>query len=371
MKHLFFLVLLFVPLSNCPAQSPAKTPFSAKDFTLRTGVNISGWLSQSKERGVERKAFFTEADVEWIASKKFDHIRLPVDEEHLWDAKGKPEKEGFDLLRRAISWGVKHNIRVILDLHNLRTHHSDGNENKLWTDSLAEKRFISCWKELSDAVSGFPREWLAYELLNEPVATNCEDWNSVLRKAAAAIRKKEPKRILVVGSNLWQQPMTFACLKPPAKDDNIILSFHFYSPMILTHYKASWLNTGKYTGSVRYPGQVVSDDELSKLEFEFSKQVESKAGNWSRKEIENEIQKAFRESQKMRHPLYCGEFGCLNSTPKEERLRWFTDVTDVFRTLGIGYSLWNYKDRRENGFGIRAVKEPKADEDLLKILLKR
>jgi len=371
MKNRFLLILTLGLWALPTLNSKAQKSFNAKDFTLHSGVNIYGWLSQSKIRGDERKAFFTDTDVAWIAAKGFDHIRLPVDEEQLWDEEGKQEKEAFGLLRQAVKWSIKHKLRIIVDLHILRSHYFDAKENKLWTDSLAQKQFVNCWLRLSASLKEFPRESVAYELMNEPVAKNCEDWNSVLQKVAFAIRKKEPKRILVVGSNLWQQPMTFACLKPPAKDENIILSFHFYSPMILTHYKASWVNTGKYEGTVQYPGKLVSDEELGKLEFEFSKLVEERAGYWTKQEIEKEVQKARRESEKMSYPLYCGEFGCLKTAPSADRLRWFEDATDVFRSLGIGYTVWCYKERKKTGFALRILNEKTEDEDVIRILLKK
>jgi endoglucanase len=50
-------------------------------FEIRRGTNISHWLSQSRARGAERRAWFTEDDVQRIAGWGFDHIRLPIDEE--------------------------------------------------------------------------------------------------------------------------------------------------------------------------------------------------------------------------------------------------------------------------------------------------
>src|SRR5688500_16437902 len=60
-------------------------------FSVKRGTNIAHWLSQSKRRGRERSEFFTRRDVEYIKSAGFDHIRLPVDEEQLWDSTGRRE----------------------------------------------------------------------------------------------------------------------------------------------------------------------------------------------------------------------------------------------------------------------------------------
>jgi len=36
-------------------------------------------------RGEERESFFVEDDIRFIDSIGYDHIRLPVDEEQMWD----------------------------------------------------------------------------------------------------------------------------------------------------------------------------------------------------------------------------------------------------------------------------------------------
>ncbi len=95
-------------------------------FTIKRGTNISHWLSQSQRRGDERLAFFTERDVQRIAEMgggKLDHIRLPVDEEQLWDADGEKDAEAFELLESALDWCEDAGLRAIVDLHILRTHY--------------------------------------------------------------------------------------------------------------------------------------------------------------------------------------------------------------------------------------------------------
>jgi aryl-phospho-beta-D-glucosidase BglC (GH1 family) len=47
-------------------------------LTVKRGTNISHWMSQSRRRGTERRAFFTRDDVRRIADWGFDHIRLPM-----------------------------------------------------------------------------------------------------------------------------------------------------------------------------------------------------------------------------------------------------------------------------------------------------
>ena len=73
-------------------------------FTISRGVNISHWLSQSQKRGQQRQAYFTKKDVAYIAGLGYDHIRLTIDEEQMWDESGNKEKEAFTLLNNAIKW---------------------------------------------------------------------------------------------------------------------------------------------------------------------------------------------------------------------------------------------------------------------------
>jgi len=90
MKNLFlFLIALFV--FGCQPKS------SEKDgkFEVFRGTNIAHWLSQSKVRGAEREQFFTKADVDSIAAMGFDHVRLPIDEEQMWDKNGDRYDDAF------------------------------------------------------------------------------------------------------------------------------------------------------------------------------------------------------------------------------------------------------------------------------------
>ena len=71
------------------------------EFAIYRGINISHWLSQSGRRGQARKEYFTAKDVKYLASLGFDHLRLPVDEEQLWDEGGNKEEDAFGLLHDA------------------------------------------------------------------------------------------------------------------------------------------------------------------------------------------------------------------------------------------------------------------------------
>ncbi|MEZ4824976.1 MAG: cellulase family glycosylhydrolase [Bacteroidia bacterium] len=133
-----------------------------------------------------------------------------------------------------------HNLKAIVDLHILRSHHFNEGENRFGRNLRRRNTFSRCWRELSAELINYPNDFLAYELMNEPVADNPDDWNVLVGKAAAVVRENEPYRKIFIGSNRWQSTETFGDLRLPENDKHIIVSFHFYEPFLLTHHTASW-----------------------------------------------------------------------------------------------------------------------------------
>ena len=243
----------------CFGQSTAMNP---SGFKLHRGVNLSHWLSQNFGWS-PKETFITEQDIKFIDSIGYDHVRIPIDEAELWDTTGKPIDESFVLLTRCLNWCDKYHLRAIVDLHIIRSHYfnaaNEGGTNSLWTDMSAQKTFLHLWSDLSARLKHYPVSMVAYELMNEPVAENPEDWNKLIEKGVKTLRVLEPQRVILIGSNMWQTPGTFPSLKIPANDPNIILSVHTYSPLFFTHHLANWVSFKVYKGPVHYPGQVVSD----------------------------------------------------------------------------------------------------------------
>ena len=337
-----------------------------KDFTIKRGTNISHWLSQSDARGEARKAYFTKDDVKFLAGLGFDHLRIPIDEEQMWDENNEQEAEAFQLLNNALDWCAEYNLRAIVDLHILRSHHFNEGTKPLWTEPAAQERFLQCWRELSAAMIDRPNSMVAYELMNEPVADDHEDWNRLVAKAAAVVRENEPERKLVIGSNRWQGVETFKYLKVPENDKNIILSFHMYHPMALTHYKAGWSQIGGYTGPVQYPGVPVAEEDQKGLPPEVLEAINWQNEEHNRARFVELIQEPLAVAKKYGLPLYCGEWGCLDTAPAKDRLQWFSDVRSVFEENNIAWTTWDYK----GGFGIRSSDGKTDYTDLIDVLLK-
>lgn len=355
---------VFLGVGLCLILASDALPADAQGFHISKGINISHWLSQSSTRGQRRQEYFTEKDVEYIAKLGYDHIRLPVDEEQLWDEAGGKEAEAFILLNNALKWCSDHHLRVVVDLHILRSHHFNAKDKPLWTDPKAQEKFFQLWRELSAELRKYPVDLVAYELMNEPVADDPEDWNKLVEKAVVEIRKNEPDRKIVIGSNKWQSVSTMDQLRVPKGDRNIILSFHFYTPMLITHHKASWTDVGKYDGPVNYPGQIVDPKNIEGLPADVARIVKANNGVYNRDVLETLIKKAVSTAARYDLPLYCGEWGCLSTTPRQARLKWYEDVRSILEENHIAWANWDYR----GGFGI-VVRDGQPDEGLIKVLI--
>ena len=361
-KLTFYLLIGIFTMSVAQQKDVINT---ADKFIIRTGVNVSHWLSQSERRGEERRQYITKRDFDTIAVSGFDHVRIPVDEEQLWDSTGKKDIEAFGLLHHAVQWAINANLRVIVDLHIIRSHYFNAENNALWTNPAEQEKLVTMWKELSQELVQYPVSTVAYEILNEAVANNPEDWNNLLKKVITALRVKEPNRIIVVGSNMWQIPDTFPFLKIPEGDRNIILSFHFYTPMALTHHKASWAPFAEYSGPVNYPGQTVDTANYKGLSQATVDAMRNFGNGFFTKEtLEHRMAPAIKIAKQHKLPLYCGEFGVYPTIPEATMLRWYKDMCEVFNKNGIAYCHWCYK----GDFPVVDVKTSAPNKKLVSVL---
>ena len=334
-------------------------------FTINRGLNASHWLSQSEARGEERSKYMTERDFKLIAELGFDHVRLPIDEEQMWNEKGDREEEAFKLMHKAINWSLDNNLRVIIDLHILRSHHFNRPDSrKLWEDKSAQEGFIKYWKDLSKELKQYPNNLLAYEPLNEAVSDNPEDWNNLINWVISEIRKLEPERTIIMGSNNWQQVGSFKDLKVPANDKNIILSFHYYEPFLLTHYQAPWTDLQFLNLDINYPGQMVDTTIYSILSTDDKLLVKGLNKYNDESTIEKEIIQAVEIAKKYDLKLYCGEFGAFPTTKISARYAWYKDMISIFNKYDIAWTHWNYK----NDFPV-VTEELEPINDLLEIMV--
>ena len=349
MKRIFsyfaFLAVMILTVMAC-----SKTEESAtNDFRIKRGTNLSHWLSQSEERGEARRTHIQEDDFARLDSLGFDFVRIPIDEVQFWDEEGNKLPEAWQMLTQALDWSVKHHLRAIVDLHIIRSHYFNAvnegqeNANTLFTSEKAQQDLINLWYQLSEALKGYSNDSVAYEFMNEPVAPEHEQWNQLVAKVHAALRKVEPKRTLVIGSNLWQGYQTIKYLRVPENDKNIVLSFHYYNPMILTHYGAWWTPIGKYKGKVNYPGILVSKEDYEAAPDSLKPELEPYlTQEYNIDKIRADFKDAIEAAKKYNLQLFCGEWGVYEPVDRNLAYAWTKDMLKVFDEFNIAWTTWCY-----------------------------
>jgi len=373
---LIFAGIALAVMISC-RQSPSDEAMNPSNFKITRGVNLSHWLSQ--DFGWSPKySYINENDIRFIDSIGYDHVRIPIDEMEMWDTAGKPNETAFSYLTKCLDWCAKYDLRAIVDLHIIRAHHfnaaNEGGSNTLWTDTVAQENFIGLWLQLSERLHNYPNHMVAYEILNEAVAPDHDDWNKLMNKTVAGIRQKEPDRVLVIGPNMWQIAPNLKYIKLPEGDSNIILSFHTYSPLAFTHYKADWTPIKYYKGPVHYPGQIITNDDYNQY---VDTTLQALVDNLhDARELYNKqrLIQVFREgldfAASKNLQLYCGEFGCMPTVDRKDRLLYYGDMIAAFEENNVAWCNWEYK----GDFGIyfydaekKASRQP--DVELINILL--
>ena len=335
-------------------------------FEIQQGVNIGGWLSQTSSRKVSYEDFFNQADVRNLAHWGLDHIRLPIDEAEVFTESGEFRPHAIRLLHEVIGWCSDAEMRVVLDFHILRSHYfNDAKGMTLWKDAREQDKFIRMWKMLAKEFGHYPNGLLAYELLNEVSAPDAEVWNDLLMRLYGAIRKMEPERMLVISPIDHSSIDALEKLRIPQNDPNIMLSIHFYTPHLLTHYQAPWWKALRNLEiQLHYPGQLVTQVDIDTIQDEENLRVVNYYNSYYDKEVfKKRLQKALDITGKTGLKVYVVEFGCINNTDKELKYRWLKDVTDLFKENNMPYAIWGYKF----GFGILDMNGKPIDERIMKL----
>ncbi len=354
-------------------ETPQDSINTAKtDFSIKRGVNIGNWLSQSDLRGAQRTKIFTQADVEKLASYGFDHLRLPVDEEQLFGEDGTIDKETMNLVHNVIGWCKNNNMKVIFDLHIIRSHNFGNDNNPLWAEDDKERdKLMDMWKKIDNELKQYPPQLVAYELLNEPIAPDYSQWNSLVSRFIAQIRETDSRRVLVIEANSWGNVGNINLLNIPANEQNMILEFHFYEPYLLTHYQASWTDFKDFKqpgDKLHYPGELVPKEFYDALTPDEQKLVDPYKHTYSKETIQQDWQKAIDFAKEKGLKLYCGEFGCLPNCGQTNRLAWTEDIVDLCLKNDIAYSYWEYNNIF--GFADRNQGNIVTNQELLDCLTK-
>ncbi len=315
---------------------------------FKRGVNLGGWLSQCGDNYNEEhyRSFITEEDIAKIASWGADHVRLPIDSNVIQNEDGSFIEAGFSHIDECLAWCEKYGLKTVLDLHKTAGYvFDDKNCCQFFSDEKLQDIFVRLWEELARRYGSLSGR-VAFELLNEITAREtAEIWNRISRRTVEAIRNISRDVRIIIGGIFNSSIFGLTLLDKPY-DDNIVFTFHCYSPLIFTHQSAYWVENMPRDYKISYPGTVKEYREKSREIFgsdfdsEFNSEDSELLGSVYFDRLFNT---AVRISEQYDVPLYCGEYGVIDLAECEDTLQWFKDINAILEKYGIARSVWSYK----------------------------
>lgn len=266
--------------------------------------------------------YITEEDFAFIASTGANTVRVPFHYKLFTneDCMGlNDSNEGFRRIDDCIRWANKHQLRLILDMHDCPGGQTGDNIDDsygypwLMTDSVAQHLFVEIWYKIAARYAN-EDVILGYELANEPIATHWEGaerdaLNACLeplyKRTVAAIRRVDKKHIVLLGGPQWNS--YFGNFTDWTFDNNIMYTCH------------------------RYGGEPTAEAIKSYIDYR----------------------------DKTNLPMYMGEIG--HNTDE-----WMSRFVDVMRDNNIGYTFWPYK--KINDSAMTGIAEPEGWQKLVQFV---
>jgi endoglucanase len=64
---------------------------------------------------------------------------------------------------------------------------------------------------------------------------------------------------------------------------------------------------------------------------------------YDRQQLKQVLAPAIRRARELKLQLYCGEFGCLPTVARADRLKYYADLVSVLEDNGLAWANWDYK----------------------------
>lgn len=320
-----------------------------KDLSgYKNGINFGGWFSQcdySKER---LDNFILESDFKKVSEWGMDHVRIPVDYNVVQNDDCSYKQDGFDRIERCIPLCKKYSLNMILDLHKTIGYSFDDKEKEegFFFKAEYQENFYNLWVEFAKRFSKY-EDMLAFELLNEVTDIAYKDaWNLIASECIKRIREIAPTIKILIGGYYNNAVCAVKDIDVPF-DENIILNFHCYEPLIFTHQGAYWIKNMGTSFRTGYDITFKEVIDLSKkhidhsgIDYSFMNENEKIGKNY----FETIFKEAIEYAQSKNLPLYCGEYGVIEYADPEDTKKWYLDINSVLNKYGIGHALWSYKE---------------------------
>lgn len=341
LKSLFILIaqIIFMSACNTDTNNPLSPELTEPDPFLQNnklgrGINLGNALEAPNEG--DWGYIIQEEDFKTISSAGFNSIRVPI----RWSAhalNNSPftiDESFFERIDWVINKAFENGLAVVINFHHYQ---------EMMDNPLEEKaRFVVLWKQVANRYKNFSND-LFFEILNEPNNNLTSDiWNELISEIIGEIRITNPFRTIIISDADWSGIYGLQNLILPKDENNLIVTFHYYSPFQFTHQGAEWVE-----GSDNWLGTTWSNTQVQQLAI---KNEFSIAVNWA---AINNV------------PLNLGEFGAYHKADINSRILWTKFVADQAIENNMSFHYWEFSA----GFGVYNKSSKTWNEQLLRTLI--
>ena len=239
-----------IPLTPTPlphaSPTPAPPPASWSNLPRWRGFNL---LEKYTYTGSQA---YQEWDFDFAARHGFNFFRLPLDY-RIWTTSPRMYNQGpLKEIDQALTWAMARGIHINLCLHRAPGYcvNPPGEALNLWVDGdngdEARRQFADQWDMFAKRYKGIPSESLSFNLVNEPPDIPVSQYQRAVKAAVDAIRAVDPQRMIIAdGLSYGTRPV------PEFIPLQLAQSTRGYTPMEVSHYRASWID-----GAERWPQPV-------------------------------------------------------------------------------------------------------------------
>lgn len=274
----------------------------------------------------EHNAPYRERDFEWISAWDFDFVRLPLSY-RCWTPENRFQEMREATLPEidaAVEMGRRHAVHVNLCFHRAPGYcvNAPAEPLDLWSDDAALQAFAWQWAHFARRYRGISNRELSFDLLNEPpYDLEAARYRRVVTRLVQAIRAEDPERLLLAdGLAHGNLPV------PELLPLQVAQSTRGYAPMPISHYHANWV---EHLGSLHWsePQWPLQDED----------------GVWDKNRLRRQRIEPWLKLQDQGVGVHVGEWGAFNRTPHAVTLAWMRDCLDLWREVGWGWALWNFR----------------------------
>jgi endoglucanase len=236
-----------------------------------------------------------------------------------------------------------------------------------------QERFLAIWRQIATRYKDMPDN-LYLEPLNEPHDKLTPGrWNELLAEVVDVIRQVDGVHTLIIGGAEWGGVKGLGQLRLP-EDENVILTFHFYDPFLFTHQGAEWVGREYHTVGVQWPGPPavpltpIPEAKAVRWVERWFKDYDAVTGDRNpagAEPIRKQLDRAVRWGEKLRKPLWMGEFGAYGKADMPSRVNWTTFMRQEAEARGITWAYWEFGA----GFGVYDRETQRWNEELLHALV--